>query len=654
MIACNSSWTQQGGVEERPAASHVLTQGVFLDADASKPIYCTMRSGFWDPFTQGTGPLKIATKSGYFGALRWKPGWSVHTGVDLVEDPLGIPVYAAQAGTIIQQSTEDQSKKNGYGFEEVMSHSSDFYSLYAHLASPYTLPIGTQITSHATKIATAGNSGNVGESAEGNHLHFELADGPLLKQPVSGSGQVIHDNVIDPCGTNDTATFTVTIVGGVTVASATLDGKPLTSTGQNQFSSGNVTVGVPHSNTPKMLKHVLAFQTQAQSCGTYQVVLSSPANPYEREGAVFADATEDQPQLDDSDDNVNGESYSNGLIVFVNPGIHELTPPSPALKVSACSTPTPTPSFTPAASNIYIGDLAQTISVYAANPVGTVSPPPVATITGSNTDLGDIFAIAVDTGGKIYAANTFGSGGTVTVYAADPVGTLNEAPLGSIAGSNTMMLGPTGIVVDGSGDIVVADATILKFAGNPSGVVNEAPTAQIVPALGANKLASDSSGNLYTVINACTAGPGIVVYPPTFAPYSPTVLPTPLSPSGVICGSDTGITNQGDLALDASNRIYVANANGNDILVFPANPTGMVNEAPVATIGGSKTKISGPGSVAVDGSGKIYVLNSLNSGTIITVYPANPTGKLNEAPLGTIELQQSIGSDLGPQKIVVH
>ena len=58
--------------------------------------------------------------------------------------------------------------------------------------------------------------------------------------------------------------------------------------------------------------------------------------------------------------------------------------------------------------------------------------------------------------------------------------------------------------------------------------------------------------------------------------------------------------------------------------MYPPNPSGTVNEAPLATIGGSNTGLSDPIGVAFDASGKIYVTNYV--GNSITVYAANPSG----------------------------
>jgi uncharacterized membrane protein len=92
------------------------------------------------------------------------------------------------------------------------------------------------------------------------------------------------------------------------------------------------------------------------------------------------------------------------------------------------------------------------------------------------------------------------------------------------------------------------------------------------------------------------------------------------------------------VALDVNGQVYVANYGDyapaiSSITVYASNPSGTLNETPLATIAGTNTALVNPTSVAIDASGKIYVGNS---GANITVYAANPSGALNETPIATI------------------
>jgi hypothetical protein len=256
-----------------------------------------------------------------------------------------------------------------------------------------------------------------------------------------------------------------------------------------------------------------------------------------------------------------------------------------------------------------VNDGSESVTVYPPNPSGTLNEAPSATIAGSNAGLSQTLdGVAVDASGKSYVAS-FASGGAITVYPANPSGTLNEAPLATIQGTNTELALPVGIAFDASGKIYVTNVndSITVYPANPSGTLNEAPLATIT---GSN---------------------------------------TALSPVGI--------------ALDASGKIYVANEfNPNSdsgtpsVTVYAANPSGTINETPLATIAGSNTGLTQPVGVAVDASGKIYVVNcgTCQSTGIdsINVYAANPSGTLNEAPLATIT-----GSNTGltsPVWIALH
>jgi sugar lactone lactonase YvrE len=242
------------------------------------------------------------------------------------------------------------------------------------------------------------------------------------------------------------------------------------------------------------------------------------------------------------------------------------------------------------------------VTVYAANPSGTLNVSPVATITGQDTELDDPYGVALDASGRIYITNPSGnpSDSSITVYAANPSGTLNEAPVATISGSNTGLYLPYGVALDSSGRIYAGntDGTITVYAANPLGTLNEAPVATITGNAGLGAvlgIALDRSGNIYATNN----------YSSTNGPVAPAVT------------------------------------------VYAANPSGTLNETPLATITGSNTGLNLPGGIAVDAAGKIYVGNTGS----ITVYAANPRGTVNEVPLATITGSNTTGGAAG---IAIH
>jgi 6-phosphogluconolactonase (cycloisomerase 2 family) len=247
---------------------------------------------------------------------------------------------------------------------------------------------------------------------------------------------------------------------------------------------------------------------------------------------------------------------------------------------------------------IYVSNDNSSVEVFPANPSGTLNEAPIATISGSNTGLsGNIEGIALDANGKIYVANTAGAAGTgaITVYPANPVGTLNEAPLATIGGTNTGLTTPFGLAVDSSGRIYAPGGdqfdnagTVTVYAANPSGTLNESPLATIA---GGNTgldgpwdLAFDAGGKIY-VANQYDSS--ITVYA---ANPSGTLNESPLA---TIAGNATGLDTPTGVAIDGNGKIYVVN--NATVTIYAANPSGTLNEAPLATI----TGISGPYAIAV-------------------------------------------------------
>lgn len=104
------------------------------------------------------------------------------------------------------------------------------------------------------------------------------------------------------------------------------------------------------------------------------------------------------------------------------------------------------------------------VLIWPAGSDGTSGPSTV--ISGASTGLNNPLAIAVDDGGKIYVANegplkratsgtssSAGRSGSLTVYAPGSSG--DAAPIATISGPNTGLNSPSGISIDGNGNIYV-------------------------------------------------------------------------------------------------------------------------------------------------------------------------------------------------------
>ncbi|OEJ35734.1 M23 family metallopeptidase [Streptomyces subrutilus] len=129
------------------------------------------KSGLWDK------PLEKYTLSATFG----KGGsmWSrKHSGQDFAV-PVGTPVDAVAAGTVVKAGPNGGGDGPAYGNAIVIKHANNTYSQYAHL-SKIQVRIGQKVAVDQ-QIALSGNTGN----SSGPHLHFEIRTTPNYGSAVN-------------------------------------------------------------------------------------------------------------------------------------------------------------------------------------------------------------------------------------------------------------------------------------------------------------------------------------------------------------------------------------------------------------------------------------------------------------------------------------
>lgn len=114
----------------------------------------------------------LGARSAYiYGWVGEQRATGSHEGVDLSLNE-NIPIYAAQAGTVIQAGTKENEL---YGIAVVIQHGeSNIYTRYGHL-SRADVKVGDKV-GKGQKIGLMGNTGR----SDGTHLHFEVRVGAPL------------------------------------------------------------------------------------------------------------------------------------------------------------------------------------------------------------------------------------------------------------------------------------------------------------------------------------------------------------------------------------------------------------------------------------------------------------------------------------------
>jgi lipoprotein NlpD len=139
------------------------------------------------PSTGGPAPNHVVV-SGEGGRLRWplvnvahavgspfgaRDG-RAHEGIDLPA-PTGTPVIAAADGEVVYAG----SGIRGYGNLVVLQHPGDLLTVYAHNSELF-VALGQHVRA-GDRIAAVGQTGR----ATGPHLHFEVRQGQIPRDPMS-------------------------------------------------------------------------------------------------------------------------------------------------------------------------------------------------------------------------------------------------------------------------------------------------------------------------------------------------------------------------------------------------------------------------------------------------------------------------------------
>jgi 6-phosphogluconolactonase (cycloisomerase 2 family) len=280
----------------------------------------------------------------------------------------------------------------------------------------------------------------------------------------------------------------------------------------------------------------------------------------------------------------------------------------------------------PNSTLLYVANLSSNaVTAYAADASGDVAPR--VTIAGANTGLDQPAGIVRDATGRLYVATFYPP--TVRVFAAGANG--NVAPIRVIGGTNTHLGQAIGLALDATDRLYVSNGgdTITIYAAGARG--NVAPIAMIAGTNtmlnGPRGIAFDGTGRLY-VANAMTNR--ITVYGQDASGN--------VAPVDTIVGPSTQLNGPAGLAFDAGGQLYVSNVNGTSpnqrITVYSRGASG--DATPIAIIMGANTELDTPFGIVVDPSGRLYVASAAfgSQQYKVTVYAAAANG--NVAPTATI------------------
>jgi len=335
-----------------------------------------------------------------------------------------------------------------------------------------------------------------------------------------------------------------------------------------------------------------------------------------------------------------GTASSNGAILTVNSGVVISswvgTPGFPGIldgSLAGAGFNAPPSIAMDLSGNVFVADQGNSL-IRKVTPAGVAST--VAGLAGARGSLDGLStsarfngpgAVAVDAVGILYVADTLNhtirvitTSGTVTTLAglAGAPGSTNGA------GSAARFSQPSGIAVDFSGTVYVADTgnhvirkissgVVTTFAGTVGtpGLLDGTGTAALFRAPAG--LAIDQGGNLYVadsqnnVIRRITSG-GVVT----------TVAGSPTGVAGSANGTGTAALFSRPLGVAVDNvaNIYVADA-GNHLIrkILPTTEVSTLAGSVVGSQDGVSTaaRFNTPSSVAVDATGNVYIADTGNN-----------------------------------------
>ena len=242
-----------------------------------------------------------------------------------------------------------------------------------------------------------------------------------------------------------------------------------------------------------------------------------------------------------------------------------------------------------AAGNIYVADSGNNLirKITSAGVVTTLAGTTIKADTSNTVSTEPLFlgpsGVAVDALGNVYVANSgynticmVSPAGGVTTLAGSGNSGADDGP-----GAHATFNNPTGVAVDGSGNVYVADflnslirkiapgGVVTTVAGNKDTVGSANGTGAAALFYFPNSLAVDAAGNIYVADDINNL----------IREVTPTGIVTTVAGSGAK-GSANGVgtaasfNDPSGIAIDATGNLYIADADNN--LIRKINPAGLV------------------------------------------------------------------------------
>jgi DNA-binding beta-propeller fold protein YncE len=277
---------------------------------------------------------------------------------------------------------------------------------------------------------------------------------------------------------------------------------------------------------------------------------------------------------------------------FANVGAGTCTPGTTYSAISSC---TVNVTFTPTLAGTRYG------AVVLQDGYGNV----IATSYLQGTGVGPQVNFLPGTESMVLTSSFFGPSNVVVdgsgnIYIADGFygRVLKETPLsGGYTESmvpTSVLSNPSGVAVDGSGNVYIADSynnrVLKETLSAGSYVESTVPTSALSYPSG---IAVDGSGNIYI---ADLGNNRVLVETLSGSSYTESTVPT------------SSLANPFGIAVDGSGNVYIADTNNNRVLVETLSK-GSYTESTVAT-----SALGFPVGVAVDGNGNVYVIDNYGYG----------------------------------------